>query len=106
MLWVGPTPRRAPALARREWDGRLRKLCGLSPFSLWRAFVKSGARARCMNNEDATGTRGFHRFIQRPCHLGDPPRSGLAPMIVPHITDDQCGLFRLPTHFVLDDFEA
>src|SRR5438552_16005437 len=100
MLWVGPTPRRAPALARREWDGHLRKLCGLSPFSLWRAFVKSGARARSVNDKDAAGARGFHYVVQRSCHLGDPPRSGLAPMIVPHITDDERGSLGLPTHLV------
>jgi hypothetical protein len=49
-----------------------------------------------MNYENALGTSGFDDVVQYGRHLSDTERSGITPVIVPHIANNKCGSPRLP----------
>src|SRR5207247_6343893 len=42
------------------------------------------------------GAGGLDDFVQWAGHLGDTTRRGLAPMVIPHVADDESRLLWLP----------
>ena len=102
---IGSTPSRlasvqhhaVPQRSRgRERHRRLGERRGLRAFALRRVLVEVRAGARGVDDEHALRARRLHHLVHRPGHLADTPRGGLAPVVVPHVADDDRRLLRVP----------
>ena len=101
MFGVGPTPGRAPTRRGGERNGCRNKRRGLGAFALGSVFVEVGDAARGVDDEDAARSRLFHDVVERSCHFGNATGSGFAPMVVPHVADNESGFVWIPFNLVL-----
>ena len=80
-----------------------RNACSTRDFSLRRGFVEIGDGARRVDDENAAGARGLQRFVHGSSEFDHAARGGLAPVIVPHVADDDRGLRWFPLRAVFHD---
>ena len=78
----------APALER---DFRFRRGRGLGQFPAERAFVKLHRVTGAMDDEHAALAGVVHESIHARSHFGDAPGRAGAPMLVPHVAEDDGG---------------
>ena len=83
----------APALKRHL--GR-RRGSGLRQLPLRGVLVERHRAARAMNDEHPALARLVHHLVHAWRHLGDASGRAVAPMLVPHVADDDCSLHRVP----------
>ena len=77
--------------------GQVRGLGGrLGPFPGGVIFVGVHATAGGVDDQDALGPRGGDRPVHRGGQLADPAGRPLAPVLVPHVADDDRRLRRVP----------
>ena len=99
---IGIAPRGAPALDGRQRRESLDELGRLSPLSLRRVLVEIDRGAGGVDDEHAAFPGGGDHLVHRDGQFLDALGGPLAPVIVPHVTDDQRGLLRIPFDFLLD----
>jgi len=92
----------APVLQRREWRNFGRSLGQLS---LRRVLVIIHRIARAMNDENALRAGGLQDFVHARRHFGDSAGRAFAPVLVPHVADDDGGFARVESHGVFHHFE-
>ncbi|MBK7998377.1 MAG: hypothetical protein IPK15_06575 [Verrucomicrobia bacterium] len=56
-----------------------------------------------MNDKHALGTRLLDDVVHRPGQFADATRRGFAPMVIPHIADNNCGALRIPRCLLFGD---
>src|SRR5262249_6590438 len=101
-LAVGPVPRGAPPLRRRQRDRRLREGGVDRPLPLLGVLVEVHAGARGVDDEHALLAQNLRDLVHRRRQFSDPLRRRLAPVVVPHVADDQGGVRPLPRDGLLD----
>src|SRR5260221_4732217 len=65
-------------------------------------FIIGHTTAGGMHNQYSFFTRKGHHVVQDRRHFSNPAGSSLAPMLVPHITDNNGCLFRIPLLYLID----
>ena len=92
MAWVGPAPCGAPARGGGEGDGGFGERCGFGEEALRCVLVEVGDAAGGVDDEDAFGAGGDEHFVERAGEFGDASGGAAAPVVVPHVADDDGGL--------------
>jgi len=103
MAWVGPAPCGAPARGGGEGDGGFGERCGFSEETLRCVLVEVGDGTGGVDDEDAFGAGGDEHFVERAGEFGDASCGAAAPVVVPHVADDDGGLGGIPDGFGFGD---
>lgn len=81
---------------RGQWRRRFHEGRGLREPPLRCVLVESRDRTGRMNHEHAPRPRLLHHGVERTRHFAHAPGRGLAPVVVPHVADDQGRAFGIP----------
>ena len=100
-LCIGPAPGGAPTFRGRQRHGRGHKRRGGGPLSLRRIPIERGNAAWRVDNAHAPAVRGAEDLVHGHGQLGYAARGRLAPVVVPHVADDDRGLLRVPGGLLL-----
>lgn len=88
---------------KRGWGFNFRRL--LSSFPLRSLFVEVHRAARRMNDEDTPLARFLDHLVHARCQFADTSSRPLAPMLIPHIADDDGCFLWLPLNGFFDSLE-
>src|SRR6185503_3755806 len=100
---IGPAPGGAPTIGGRERHWRGCKRRGQRALALRSVLVKGGYAAWRVDYEDAFAADNPDHLIHRAGEFADAERGGLAPVVVPHVANDEGHLIGWPHGVRLGD---
>ena len=101
---IRPAPGSSPAFVGREGNGSFRERGGGCEDSGGGLAVETGHAAGRMDDKHAAVACGLDHLVHGTGHFCDAACGGFAPMVVPHIADDDCRFCGVPCGGGFGDF--